>query len=102
MASIVVIFLPSAWDTGVEHERIGCPSRCTVHAPHKAMPQPNFVPVMPRLSRSAQRIGVSESTSTFIALPLTFSVIIASASLRRCLESERSHFRRGVSMVALL
>jgi isoquinoline 1-oxidoreductase alpha subunit len=28
-------------------DRIGCPSRCTVHAPHSAIPQPNFVPVTP-------------------------------------------------------
>ena len=33
-------------------ERIGVPSRCTVQAPHWAMPQPNLVPVMPRTSRS--------------------------------------------------
>src|SRR5436190_8138199 len=40
------------------------------------MPQPNLVPVIPRLSRSTHRIGVSGSASTFIALPLTVSVII--------------------------
>src|SRR6266850_3773710 len=45
MPSMVVIFLPSAAEIGVTHERVGRPSRCTVHAPHSAMPQPNFVPV---------------------------------------------------------
>jgi len=40
------------------------------------MPQPNFVPVMPSTSRSAQSNGVSSSTSTLRALPwLTFHVI---------------------------
>src|SRR6476620_6831418 len=41
---------------------------------HKAMPQPNFVPVIPRMSRSTQRSGVSPSTST---LPLTSLTLIA-------------------------
>ena len=30
---------------GAWHERIGWPFRCTVQAPHWAMPQPYFVPV---------------------------------------------------------
>ena len=34
------------------------------HAPQSAMPQPNFVPVMPSTSRSTQSSGVSPSTST--------------------------------------
>ena len=38
------------------------------------MPQPNFVPVIPRMSRSTQRSGVSPSTST---LPLTSLTLIA-------------------------
>jgi hypothetical protein len=41
---MVVIFLPIALDTGVMQDRIGRPSRWTVHAPHSATPQPNFVP----------------------------------------------------------
>ena len=42
---MVVIRRPATADTGVTHERIGCPSRCTVQAPHRAMPQPNLVPL---------------------------------------------------------
>src|SRR5208282_2877158 len=42
--SMVVMDLPTARDTGVTHERTVCPSRCTVHAPHSAIPQPYFVP----------------------------------------------------------
>jgi hypothetical protein len=52
-------------------ERVGAPSICTVHAPHSAMPQPNFVPVMPSTSRNTQRSGVSPSTSTLCVLPLS-------------------------------
>ena len=33
------------------------PSTCTVQAPHWAMPQPNFVPVRPIVSRMTQRSG---------------------------------------------
>ena len=39
---------------GVMQERVGTPSTCTVQAPHSAMPQPNFVPVMPSTSRNTQ------------------------------------------------
>src|SRR2546421_1468148 len=59
MASMVVIFFPATAATGVTHERIGCPSRCTVQAPQSAMPQPNFVPVRPTTSRSTHRTGMS-------------------------------------------
>ena len=49
------------------------PSRCTVQAPHSAAPQPNLVPVMPSVSRSAQRIGVAGSASTVCSRPFTTS-----------------------------
>src|SRR4029077_6009204 len=48
IASIVVTFLPATVDTGAMQERIAVPSTWTVQAPHSAMPQPNFVPVMLR------------------------------------------------------
>ena len=32
---------------GRTQERTGAPFRCTVHAPHWAMPQPYFVPFRP-------------------------------------------------------
>src|SRR3954468_3352151 len=65
--------------TGVEHERTGWPFRCTVHAPHSAMPQPYLVPVMSRRSRSTQRSGVSGSASTLTVLPLMFREIMGSS-----------------------
>jgi hypothetical protein len=49
---------------GVTQERAGAPSMCTVQAPHKATPQPNFVPVIASTSRNTQSSGVSPSTST--------------------------------------
>ena len=49
--SMVVIFFPATVETGVTQERAASPSMCTVQAPHRAMPQPNFVPVMLRVSR---------------------------------------------------
>src|SRR6266850_4139031 len=69
--STVVTFLPAAADSGVEQERTGCPSRCTVHAPHWAMPQPNLVPVRWSESRSTHKRGVSGPASTLRGLPLT-------------------------------
>ena len=59
---------------GVMQERVATPSTCTVQAPHSAMPQPNFVPVMPSTSRSTQSSGVSPSTSTLCVVPLTLMV----------------------------
>jgi hypothetical protein len=55
-----------------EQERTGAPSISTVQAPQAAMPQPNFGPMMPAMSRSAHkqrhvRIGVDVDRG----LPLT-------------------------------
>ena len=61
-------------DTGVKHERIGAPSTCTVQAPHKLMPQPNFVPLSSSSSRNTQSNGVFGSTSTLRLSPFTFKV----------------------------
>src|SRR3569833_3788826 len=71
MPSIVVISLSPTPDTGIEQDRNGLPSICTVQAPHWAMPQPNLVPVNCRLSRNTQSSGVSGSTSTEWDLPFT-------------------------------
>src|SRR3954447_26239768 len=61
-------------------ERMAAPSRCTVQAPHSAMPQPNLVPVMPSTSRSTHSSGVSPSTSTSWGVPLIFNVKAMHAS----------------------
>src|SRR5215475_4088284 len=74
IASMVVISELPMLSIGVMQERVGSPPTCTVQAPHSAMPQPNFVPVMPSTSRNTQRSGVSPSTSTLCVLPLTLMV----------------------------
>src|SRR5882672_1087539 len=68
--SMVVIFLPTAADTGITHERVALPSMCTVQAPQTATPQPYLVPVRPTCSRIAHSKGVSGGTLTSLVLPL--------------------------------
>src|SRR5262249_44218485 len=52
------------------HDRTARSFTSTVHAPHAEIPQPNLVPVMPRVSRSAHNSGVSGSRSSVCARPL--------------------------------
>ena len=80
IASIVVISEVPMLSTGVMQDRMATPSTCTVQAPHSAMPQPNFVPVMPSTSRNTHRRGVSPSTSTVRSTPLTFIVVAIATS----------------------
>src|SRR6266571_5192433 len=65
---MVVIALPTAVATGVTQDRRGAPSTCTVQAPHKAIPQPNFVPVKPTRSRNTQSSGMSGELFTSRAM----------------------------------
>src|ERR1019366_1133477 len=78
--SIVVTSAPASVETRRWHERIGAPLMCTVHEPHWPMPQPNFVPLRSRWSRSTQRSGVSSATSTVLDLPLTLNVTVMASS----------------------
>src|SRR5262252_3415429 len=71
---MVVICAPDAALTGKEQDLVATPSTWTVQAPHWAMPQPYFVPVMPSVSRSTHNRGVSPSTSTLWVWPLTMRV----------------------------
>src|SRR5271170_7497789 len=71
---MVVIFLPDACDTGVWQERTASPLRWTVQAPHRPAPQPNFVPVICKCSRTTHKSGVSFGTSTEWSCPLMFRV----------------------------
>jgi DNA-binding transcriptional LysR family regulator len=66
----------------VMQDRRGVPSMCTVHAPQSAIPQPNFVPVIPSTSRNTHRSGVSPSTSTERSIPLIL-IVKAIVVLRR-------------------
>ena len=72
-SSMVITRLPETADTGVTQERMGTPSRSTVHAPHTANPQPNFVPVSPKVSRKAQSNGVAGARSSVRVLSFTTS-----------------------------
>ena len=77
---MVVTCLPATAANGVTQERVGTPSTCTVQAPQMAMPQPYFVPVRSRWSRSTQRSGVVASTSNACRSPFTHSSFIGSPS----------------------
>jgi hypothetical protein len=72
---MVVIFFPATLEMGVMHERVASPLICTVQAPQSAIPHPNFVPVMFRVSRSTQRRGICGSTSTVVDFPLSAKVM---------------------------
>src|SRR6266567_7343387 len=69
--SMVVISSPSRVLIGLEHDRIAFPFCSTVQAPHKAMPQPNLVPVSPSMSRRYHSRGISRSPSKVWACPFT-------------------------------
>ena len=71
---MVVTVLPATLEMGRMHERTAAPLRCTVQAPHCAMPQPNFVPLRSSTSRSTHSSGMSAGTSTVAGFPLTVSV----------------------------
>src|ERR1700691_3654045 len=61
---------------GSKQDRTALPSTCTVHAPHWAMPHPNFVPVSPRTSRRTHSKGVSSVASTECTWPLIRRLIM--------------------------
>src|SRR5207248_8898236 len=71
---MVVTRRPATEPTGVMHDRVARPSRCTVQAPHWAMPQPYLVPVSPSVSRRTQSSGVSGASDTVRGRPLTVKV----------------------------
>src|ERR1700734_3495625 len=80
---MVVTFLPLTVEICVMHERVDSPLMCTVQAPQRAMPQPNFVPVMLRVSRSTQRRGMSGLTSTVWDFPFRVKVMAMASSCGR-------------------
>src|SRR5438132_670339 len=65
--------LAQSADVGVMQARSASPFLWTVQAPHRAMPQPNLVPVNPKMSRKYQSSGISGSPSKLCGTPLTFS-----------------------------
>src|SRR5258708_32870278 len=72
-----VIGLATAVATGVTQDRRGAPSTCTVHAPHRAIPKPNFVPVRPTSPGKTQSRGMSGEAFPWRATPLMVSFMDA-------------------------
>ena len=66
----------------VVHDRSAAPSRCTVQAPHIAMPQPNFVPFSFSSSRITQSNGVSGALSEVTVSPLSSNSIMIPPRMR--------------------
>src|SRR5258708_1206107 len=71
MPSMVVISEPPTSLIAVVQERIAAPFWWTVQAPHKTMPQPNFVPVKAATSPKYHNKGISGSPSNVCSFPLT-------------------------------
>src|SRR5579872_2790803 len=87
-----MIFLPLTLEIGVMQERVASPLMWTVQAPHKAIPHPNFVPVMFRVSRNTQSNGMSGLTSTVCAFPFSVKLMAMGSSYSRCI----SYNNRGM------
>src|SRR3984893_7579234 len=87
--SMVVTARSRTAPTGNMQERTGLPSICTVQAPHWAMPQPNFVPVMPSTSRRTQSSGMSAGASNDFCSPLIVRVVVIKTSNPAVTDSAR-------------
>src|SRR5271163_1457514 len=72
---MVVTLRPAIAESWVTQDRTAFPSKCTVQAPHNAMPQPNLVPLRPATSRSAHSKGMVGSASSVADLPLRTKVV---------------------------
>src|SRR5690242_15536734 len=74
---MVVTLLPATVETCVVQDRVGWPLMWTVQAPHRAMPQPNLVPVIPRVSRRTHNRGICGTTSTVCDFPFRVNLTAA-------------------------
>src|SRR5216684_4085043 len=101
--SMVVTFFPATLEMAVWQERAASPLMCTVQAPQRPAPQPNFVPVLSSVSRRTQRSGMSGLTSTVWDFPLRIKVVAigppngraVSYNTRGVDENERIFTRHG-------
>ena len=75
--SIVVTLRPAAACTGVTQALVGLPSKCTVQAPHCAIPQPNLVPVNLSSSRNTHRSGVSGALALLAGIPFSTNSVMS-------------------------
>src|ERR1700716_2246145 len=99
MPSMVVTARPCTAPTGSMQERTGLPSTCTVQAPHCAMPQPNFVPVSPSMSRRTQSSGMSAGASKVFCSPLIVRVVAIKRLQNQQLLRNRGEARLGLTEV---
>src|SRR4030088_1215387 len=67
--------LPPISETCVWQEYARLPSICTMHAPHRPVPQPNLVPVSFKPSRITHNNGVAGGASVDAALPFTVKLV---------------------------
>src|ERR1700716_1317559 len=73
--------LPPISETCVWQEYARLPSICTMHAPHRPVPQPNLVPVSLRSSRITHNNGAAGGASAKVALPFTVKLVDMVSSL---------------------
>src|SRR5690242_10937718 len=76
---MVVILESPMLSIVVMQERTAASSRCTVQAPHSAMPQPYLVPVRPSTSRRYHSSGICGSPLKERSTPLTLRRIMLSS-----------------------
>src|ERR1700692_1432066 len=87
MASMVVISAPDTELMGGTQGRRAFAFLWTVQAPHKATPQPNFVPVRPRTSRRYHSSGISGLPLKDRSTPLTLSWTIATSIYQAAIDT---------------
>src|SRR5258707_2171110 len=80
---MVMTDFPLTSDICTPQARTASPSRWTVQAPHRATPQPNFVPVRPSSSRKYHRRGIDGSPSNACACPFTRRLTMMSSLFSR-------------------
>src|ERR1041384_5297628 len=76
---MVTTVLPPTSDIATPQARTASPFMCTVHAPHSATPQPNFVPVRPSSSRRYHISGIDGSPSKDRCCPFTLRLTMMSS-----------------------
>src|SRR3954469_24111499 len=93
--SSVVILASFTAAAGVTHERTGFPSTSTVHAPHGAIPHPNFAAFSSRSLRRTYSSGVSGAAGNVRRGSLTVGVLALLALPGQPFFAEQGRRRSG-------
>jgi hypothetical protein len=80
---MVVTAFPATVEMAVPQARVATPLICTVQAPQSWTPQPNFVPVIPSVSRNTHSNGICAGTSTLCLRPLRENSMVGMCFLLR-------------------